>query len=251
MKKWIGLPIICLLAISMFHQPALRPIHADPGGDEELLFSKARIYIEYNATDEDVGIQVLLDGEPWKLLKAYGPDNRLILDVIARRSLKQQGLTEFFFESSEPSLAEVSLEEFLERFPEGEYEFEGKTTDGADIEGEATLTHVIPAGVEVVAPVSLTDDPPVVDPDDFVIEWEPVTETIDGSDALEIAGYQVIVEQVEPLRAFSVHLPASATNVTIPPEFFELDNTVHKFEILAIEAGGNQTIVSGEFVTEP
>jgi hypothetical protein len=33
--------------------------------------------------------------------------------------------------------------------------------------------------------------------------------------------------------------------VTVPPEFLEV-GTVYKFEVLAIEAGGNQTITEGE-----
>lgn len=46
-----------------------------------------------------------------------------------------------------------------------------------------------------------------------------------------------------------IDLPASRTSVTVPPEFFIQRDTLHKFEVLAIEAGGNQTIKEGEFVT--
>ena len=68
---------------------------------------------------------------------------------------------------------------------------------------------------------------------------------------IEIVGYQVIVEQEEPLRVFSIDLPASVTSVMVPPEFFHQKNTLHKFEVLAIEASKNQTITSGEFITLP
>jgi hypothetical protein len=165
--------------------------------------------------------------------------------------LAKQGLTELFFESSEPSLAEVPLDEFLARFPEGVYEFEGRTVEGDEIEGEATLTHVIPKGPAIVSPSLASEAPPVVDPDNLVIAWEPVTETITGSQAIEIRGYQVIVEQVEPLRVHSIDLPALRTSVRIPPEFFAQRGTLHKFEVLAVEVGGNQTITEGEFVTAP
>ncbi len=252
MYRWLGLTLIGVLTAAGLQVPAVGPTHAGDEGDaDEVLFSKARILIEFNASDEDVGVQVLLDGDPWKQVRGYRPDGRLILDVMTRRGLREQGLSEFFFESSEPSLAIVSLEEFLDRFPEGVYEFEGRTTENDEIEGEAILTHVIPAGAEIVSPLSSNDELPVVDPDNFVVEWEQVEETIDGSDDIEIVGYQVIVEQVEPLRVYSVHLPASATSVSVPPEFFEQTDTIHKFEVLAIEAGGNQTITSGEFLTEP
>ena len=84
-----------------------------------------------------------------------------------------------------------------------------------------------------------------------LFEWEPVRETITGSEDIEIVGYQVIVEQEEPLRVFSIDLPASVTSVMVPPEFFHQQDTLHKFEVLAIEASKNQTITSGEFITLP
>ena len=36
----------------------------------------------------------------------------------------------------------------------------------------------------------------------------------------------------------------------VPPEFLE-PGTAYTFEVLAIEAGGNQTITAGSFVTPP
>ena len=244
------LPVFLVALVVLVLGPAAPNTWADDNANE-IPFSKAKIFIEFNATDEDVGIQVLLDGDPWEKVKIFDPNERKILDITGKISLKKQGLTELFFESSEPSLDEVSLDEFLARFPEGEYEFEGRTINGVELESEAILTHVIPAGPEIISPLSLTDEPPVVDPNDFVIQWEPVTETITGSEDIEIVGYQVIVEQEEPLRVFSIDLPASVTSVMIPPEFFHQQDTLHKFEVLAIEASKNQTITSGEFITLP
>jgi hypothetical protein len=161
-------------------------------------FSRAKMIIEFNSTANegvgDVGVQVLLDGEPWQSLKIENPHGRTILDITASRSLRKQGLTELFFESSEPSLDEVPLAEFLARFPEGKYEFEGKTIDGQEIEGEATFTHVIPAGPVIVS----SDEGDVVDPNNLVIEWEPVTEKIAGSGELVIVAYQVVVDGGNP-----------------------------------------------------
>jgi hypothetical protein len=84
-----------------------------------------------------------------------------------------------------------------------------------------------------------------------VIEWRPVTRTLDGSTSLRIVGYQVIVEQENPLRVFSIDLPASATSVRVPPGFLVQRDTLHKFEVLAVEESGNQTITEGEFLTFP
>jgi hypothetical protein len=210
------------------------------------------MFIEFNSSANegvgDVGVQVLLDGEPWQTLRVESPDGRKILDIRAKQSLKQQGLTELFFESSEPSLDEVPLTEFLARFPEGKYEFEGKTIDGQEIEGEAAFTHLIPAGPVIVAP----KEGSVVNPNNAVIKWKPVTKKIAGSGSgkLVIVAYQVVVDGGDPSRRFDVTLAAKPTimSVTIPAEFLE-PGTEYAFEVLAIEAGGNQTITEGSFVT--
>ena len=245
-KTLIALSLTTLIACAI---PAV--VIGLGAGEEDVLFEEANIFIELNSTDLDVGIQVFLDGDPWRKVVAFDPDGSRIFTMRGNGSVKEQGLSEFFFESSEPSLDEVPLEEFLDRFPEGVYEFEGMTTDGVEIEGQDTLTHVLPAGPVILAPVSPGHEPPVVDLDtDLLIDWEPVTETFDGSHDIVIVGYQVIVEQPNPLRTYQVDLPASQTSVRVPKEFFAQRGTRHKFEILAREVSGNQTITESEFVTE-
>ena len=219
-------------------------------------FDDAKIIIELNATDGDVGIQVFLDGEPWENVKIFSPDGQ-IFEVNGTGNLKELGLTELFFESNEPSLDELPLDEFLAMFPEGEYEFEGLTVEGDNLVGTATLTHDIPCGPEIVSPA----EGAVVNPNNTVIEWEEVTNKLgpdgecDDSSEIEIFGYQVIVEREDPLRVFSVDLPASAREVTVPSEFLE-SGTEYKFEVLAIEERGigergNQTISESFFCTDP
>jgi hypothetical protein len=216
------------------------------GGDDdgrELEYDDARMIIEFNDTDQDVGIQVFLDGEPWKQVRIYDPLKRKILEIRATRSLRLQGLSELFFESSEPSLKDLSLEDFLRRFPEGIYEFEGITIEGEEIEAEALFTHVMPEGPVILSP----REDSIQDPDDTVVSWLPVPDPPDGV----IDAYQVIVTQeldVLPKRTFSVHVPASVTSVTVPAEFMQPDAD-YEFEVLAIEAGGNQTIAASFFST--
>ena len=210
----------------------------------EIPLSTARIIIEFNSSANDVGVQVLLDGEPWQFLRINSPDGRKILDITSSKSLKQQGLTELFFESSEPSLDEVPLADFLARFPEGKYEFEGRTIEGDKLDGEATFSHVIPAGPVILSPGEGDE----VDPNNVLIRWAPVTQKIAGSGQLVIVGYQVVVEGGNPARRFDVTLSAAARSVKVSPEFLE-PGTDYTFEILAIEVGGNQTITEGSFVT--
>jgi hypothetical protein len=218
---------------------------------DEIAFEDSRIKIEFNSTAEDVGIQVFLDGEAWKKVRILSPDGK-IFQVNGKGTLKGLGLTELFFESEEPTLDDLPLNDFLALFPEGEYQFQGITVDGGSQVGTATLTHNIPCGPIIVAPA----DGDTVDPSNTKIEWESVTNKVNlstgqcGGEASEIVGYQVIVERENPLRTFSVDLPSSATDVTVPPEFLE-SGTEYKLEVLAIEVSGNQTISESFFCTDP
>jgi hypothetical protein len=220
----------------------------DIRAESEIPFSRSKMIIEFNSTADDIGVQVSLDGEPWRSVKMENPNGLTILDITASRSLRKQGLTELFFESSEPSLADVPIEEFFARFPEGVYEFEGTTVEGQAIEGEAVFTHVIPAGPVIVSPL----EGAVVNPKALDIVWNRVTETRDG-DPVKIVAYQVIVERTDNAdlgaapRLFDVKLKATSAQlqrVTVPRQFLE-KGIEYKFEILAIEEGGNQTITEG------
>ena len=83
------------------------------------------------------------------------------------------------------------------------------------------------------------------------VMWESVTtqfedcgELLDGE--IEIVGYQVIVEQEDPLlRVFSADVTFDVTSIVIPASFM-LPGADYKFEVLAIEESGNQTLSEAE-----
>jgi hypothetical protein len=204
-------------------------------------FADIDMFIEFNSTDEDVGIQVALDADSWRELTIATPDGRRILHVTASRSLRTQGLTEFFFESSEPSLDEVPLSEFLARFPEGEYRFSSRTIEGERLEGTDTFTHAIPDGPSIVSPEK---NGQVFNRTKASISWDPVT-TPPG---IQIVSYEVIVSGKQPNREFRVLLPATSTKVKVPPEILQPGKR-YDFEVLAKEVSGNQTITAGFFRT--
>jgi hypothetical protein len=212
-------------------------------------FSKTKIIIEVNATAGDAGIQISVDAPGWTRLKVFAPNGQKIFDGSGSGSVGMQGVTELFFESAEPSFEELPLAELFARFPEGNYTFVGTTVDGKTLNGKAALTHNIPDGPGIDFPAegaALNPTMPVV------IGWQPVTDPFPGTDsAVTIVGYQVIVERVkpQPLRVFSVDLPATATQVTVSPEFLQA-NADYNVEVLAIEAGGNQTISERRFKTQ-
>jgi hypothetical protein len=200
------------------------------------------IFIEINDTDGDAGVQLFLDGEGWDSMRVFDPAGNKILDIRAAGSVGIQGITELFFESAEPSFEEQPLAELLALFPEGNYRFEGRTTDGVSLIGKARLTHALPAGPRIVSPIE--DDP--VDPGNTVIEWQLVPDP-PGS---KIVGYEVIVERESPsLRVFSADVGPTTTRLTVSPEFLQ-PGTAYKVEVLAIETSGNQTISERPFETE-
>ena len=210
-------------------------------------FKEARMIIEYNSTDQDTGIQFFLDAEGWRSLDVFAPGGSKIFSATATGSLLAQGgATELFLESVEPTIAELPLDEFFDRFPEGAYLFTGKVKGGGKLASTADFSHDIPAGPEIVQPGpgghACVHDVTIP----AVISWHAVTETIDG-EPIEIAGYEVIVENDE---VFDIHLPAQATRVTVPAEFLT-PGTDYKYEVLAIGENGNQTITEGCFSTAP
>ncbi len=201
--------------------------------------SEAKLFIELNDTDGDVGIQIFLDAEGWDRMQILDPQGRVIVNIGASQSAQIQGLTEAFFESAEPSFDEQTLDEFLALWPEGTYKFRGRTKDGEPLRGKAELTHALPDAPVLIRPA----EDEVVDPNAaVVIEWAPVPDPPGSS----IVSYEVIVESDE--QDFSIILGPTATTLTLPPEYVR-PGTEYKFEVLAKEAGGNQTISEREFAT--
>ena len=198
------------------------------------------MFIEFNATTEDVGIRASLDGEPWNGGQIIGPDHQRIFQVSGVGNLGEIGLTELSFATHELAREDLSLEGLLALFPEGEYEFRGRTVEGDRLLGTATLTHDIPDAPQILTP----EEGVLVDPDDAVISWDPVTEPA----GIEIAGYRVSVERGDRGRSLSLELPPETTSVPVPPDFLE-PGTDYLFQVFAIEAGGNQTITEGVFDT--
>jgi hypothetical protein len=199
-------------------------------------FKEARIYIEYNESANDLGFHVSLDAEDWESLEIRAPNGTTIFEVESAGGYTDLGLTELFFEGAEPNLDDFPLEDLLDRFPEGRYRFIGTTVDGRSLSSTALLSHAVPAG-----PVVSTN----VLPNSITIHWAPVTgpAAILPDGGVTIAGYQVIVE------SFQVTLPATSTQVTLPAQFAaSLGSGEHLFEVLAIDASGNQTITEGAFV---
>lgn len=218
--------------------PSARAASSSQATGKSIRLEEATMIIELNSTDRDAGIQVFLDGEPWKSMRILRPGGGKVLKVKARGRLKGFGLTELFSESNEPELQELPLRKFKQRFPEGKYIFVGKTVEGQKLRAKAKFTHNIPKGPEITSPTEGSEVPA----NDVVASWDPVPDTR----RVDIVGYRAIVEKEKPLRVFSVDLPANVTSIKVPPEFLQ-SSKKHKLEVQAIERGGNQTISEIDF----
>lgn len=211
-------------------------------------FEDTSIKWEVNATDKDAGIQIFLDGEGWKDVTIDAPNGREVFSAEVKGRLANFGGTELFLETAEPEYQNLTkLKQLLNKVPTGDYDFSGTTVDGDDLEGEATLTRIIPSGPVIITPSAPGNQCGEVETTDAVISWQSVTKSIFGG-PITIVGYEVIVEQEDLGLKFSAKLPPTTTSLTISPEFLEAD-TEYKFEVLAIEGSGNQTITESCFET--
>jgi hypothetical protein len=201
--------------------------------------AEATMIVEVNATDGDAGLQVFLDGEPWKSMRVTGPDGRTILDVTTKERLDGYGLTELFSESSEPPFDVFPLAQFKKLFRAGRYSFVGRTIKGAALTGSARLSHDIPAGPKIVAPAEGSR----VGRTGVVARWRPAAQPA----GVEIVAYRAIVTTEEPrLRVLEADLHGSARHVEIPRAFLS-SRGEYKLEVQAIERSGNQTLTEVSF----
>lgn len=246
---------------------------ASPAVAEEE-FDESIVLVEINATDGDVGFHAKFDAGAWRQVKMYSPDGLKIFQEQSTNALTEQGLTENFFESAEP-LCEpdpeepddevVTLAEFLDRFPAGDYILVGKTNENEELIGDAELTYDLPAAPDI----SATDESeqPL---DNVVVAWGPGTDLgeschdqalvdlgiIADPALVPVVAWEVAIEPDTdeppvPERTLSMLLPPGQTSVSIPQEFlqqyFDDGQTEIKFEVGAIEASGNRTFSEGGF----
>lgn len=217
-------------------------------------FKEAKLIIEHNATDNDIGFQGFIDSEGWQLVEVNGPKGP-VLRLEGLGALGRLGVTELFFETVEPANDEIATNKVLEMLPAGRYSFKGRGMTAGEATGESsggvTLTHDVPAGAPLLAPAKDA----VVPADELVMRWGAVTKTIRGT-PVNVIAYQLIVEKdVEPHPrmlgkwGLSMVLPASVTSMTLPRGFLE-PASPYRWEVLAIEESGNQTLTTANFKTQ-
>jgi hypothetical protein len=240
---------------------ASAPLSACPSvgaGMRTTQIATAKLIIEFNSTDDDIGVHGAFDDHGWKSLCVFDPSGRPVLEVGPQGQLRDLTMAGIFFESREPPSSEFSFADLKAAFPEGQYTVRAESFDGTILVGSATFTHDVPAPPKITSP-PIADDPRAarknpLSRDNLVVSWDRVTKTVDGG-PVNITGYEVIVtkEVADDPHGFSrptydVHVPATVNSLNVPRKFLEAD-TVYELEVLALEASGNQTISVGFFKT--
>jgi hypothetical protein len=240
-----AMPILLVVAVGLTLVAASAHSWAWPTIVE---LSEAEVYIEWNSTDTDYGIQFFWDSVGFTSMMVRNESRKRVLTVGTGRNVRAQGLTEGFFESVEPPAAELSMEEFLERFPEGEYTFLGRSIDGDRLVGETEFTHTLPSPPTELSPAE--DD--VVSHEGFFASFEHDGKDTEGN-PIDIELYVLVVEKEEDdpiLQTYTVILRPGQTSVWVPEAFLEPD-TEYKLEVIAQEESGNRTITEeGSFTTD-
>jgi hypothetical protein len=225
-------------------------------------FKITNIHFETNSSACDMGIQMAFDTEGITRGSVEDPHGQLVYSFRSAGGMAATGgQTEGFLEGVEPQISELlsalgcepsneepvmPLQQLFDAWPAGKYTFEGQG-GGVTFEGNAILSHRIPAGPVIIAPAGT-----IVSPDEPVlIEWEEVTSPILANlGPVQIVGYHVVVEQAgaEPPPQLDIDVVEDVFSVSVPEQFLN-PGMLYQFEVLATEKNGNQTITEGFFCT--
>ncbi len=229
-----------------------------PGQRPVTEIAAAKLIIEYNATNNDIGVHGLFDDAGWSEICVFDPSGRQVLAVNPKAQLKALTMAGIFFESRVPPGAVFSYADLVAAFPAGAYQVRGTTFDGMALVGAAEFSHAVPAPPVITAPPLVADEElaanAVMPSAGLSVAWNDVTQTTTGG-PVTITGYEVIITKVDhddphgfsrPL--FDVHVGPGANSLGVPIEFLE-PGTVYELEVLALETSGNQTISLGFFMT--
>lgn len=196
-------------------------------------FPVASVRLEQNVTDGDLEVVFEVNGRKEGLaeLTIIGPDGRQVA-VFKAPDASTLGIRQFRFESPEPRDGRV----LKAAYPEGVYEFVGKTVSGEKLESKATLSHRVVAAAKIVTPAANARHVPVKE---FTLAWNPVK----GA-----ASYAVTIAKDET-SVLTVLLPSSTTTFVAPPGMLQR-KTNYSATIGAVMPEGNISSVETSFTTE-
>ena len=197
---------------------------------EDGRFQKVSVYLERNVQDHDAEIRFEATSAEVGLaaLKVSAPGDRTVIDV--RTPDSKLGIRSLAVESPEPADEGVVRADF----PEGTYRFEGKTTKGANLRGEARLSHVFPKPAAFEYPRSGQRDVPATA---LTLRWS-VPEGIESC--------VVVIEQTGSPYEIRALLPGSTREFTIPNGFLR-PGRAYTFSVGTVAKDGNRSFIEASF----
>jgi hypothetical protein len=197
-----------------------------------LPFDEARIFLEYNATDDDAEMVVEIDAElGLERLAVVAPGGDEVLHLRAEHL--GLGLRKFALETPEPSLRDV-----LAAYPAGEYRFYGRSVDGQALFSAVALSHALPAAPAIVYPQ-------------------------DGDTGVPTSGASAVWTAGAGAESFFVEIENDDLGVDVKsnvagdaagfgfPEGWLAGDTEYQLGVGARGASGNLTVVEIHFTTAP
>src|SRR6266850_1323630 len=220
---WIVAAVATLCAFAF---PVTRAM-ADDGR-----FQKLSVYLERNVQDHDAEIRIEAIGAEDGLatLKVSAPGERTVIDL--RTPDSKLGVRGITLESPEPADDAVVRADF----PAGAYRFEGTTTKGASLRGEARLSHVFPKPAAFEYPRPGQKDVPTTA---LTLRWS-VPEGIESC--------VIVIEQTGSPYEIRALLPGSTKTFTIPNGFLR-PGQAYTFAIGTVAKDGNRSFVEADFAT--
>ena len=201
-------------------------------GAEDGRFQKLSVYLERNVQDHDAEIRFEAIGAEDGLaaLKVSAPGERTVIDL--RTPDSKLGIRSLTLESPEPA------DDGLVRadFPAGAYRFEGTTTKGASLRGEARLSHVFPKPAAFQYPRPDQKDVPATA---LTLRW---------SLPKGIEACAIIIEQTGSPYEIRALLPGSTKTFTIPNGFLR-PGQAYTFAIGTVAKDGNRSFIEAGFTT--
>jgi hypothetical protein len=201
--------------------------------DDCASFSELRMVLEQNATDGDTEVVLFAKGQDdgLKSLAIFAPNYRLVAFFAGDQ--RGIGIREFQLESAEPP----DLAKVLASFPQGSYNFVGRSVKGECLRGNASLSHTLAPASTLLTPL----EEQVVPTGQVVLSWAGVSGAARYIIELnnESAGTNMTFEVLPP-----------TTSLAVPAQFLQA-NAEYQFVVGVKTASGNATSVERTFFTAP
>lgn len=195
-------------------------------------FEQLSVYLERNIQDKDAEIKFEVTGASDGLttLTVSGPGERKVFDVKTPDS--NLGIRKLTIESPEPADDRIVKADF----PAGTYRFEGNTSKGARLRGEAQLSHTFPEPAAFEYPRSGQKDVPT---GDLTLRW---------SVPKGIEACVIVIEQPGSPYEIRALVPASTKAFTVPKGFLRAGQA-YTLAIGTVAKDGNRSFIETDFTT--